>query len=375
MKILLTGSGSGGHFYPLIAVAEAINDLVREKKILEPTLYYAAPEPYDRELLLANNIQFVPTAAGKFRRYFSPLNVIDWFKTGWGIVGSVLRIFFIYPDVVFGKGGYGSFPMLLAARIFRIPVVIHESDSVPGVVNKWAGRFAEKIAVSYPNAAQYFPKDKVALTGNPIRKSILLPERQGAFEYLKLEEGLPVLLVLGGSQGAQAINEIVLTSLPQLVEKYQIIHQTGEANFKEISSRAQVALINSPHPERYKPFAYLNELATRMSAGAATLIITRAGSALFEIAAWGIPAIVVPLEGSASGHQTQNAFAYARAGAGIVIEQNNLTPGLLLSEINRITGNAELMRTMGEKARAYARVDAAKAIAQVLLDIAISHES
>jgi UDP-N-acetylglucosamine--N-acetylmuramyl-(pentapeptide) pyrophosphoryl-undecaprenol N-acetylglucosamine transferase len=375
MKILFTGAGSGGHFYPLIAVAEALNDIVREKKLLEPTLYYAAPDPYDKELLLANNIQFVPTAAGKIRRYFSPLNIIDWFKTGWGIASAVLRIFFIYPDVVFGKGGYGSFPMILAARIFRIPVVIHESDSVPGSVNKWAGKFAEKIAVSYPEAAQYFPKDKVALTGNPIRKSIMIPAREGAFEYLKLEEGLPVVVVLGGSQGAQAINEMVLAALPQLVEKYQIIHQTGENNFKEVSGRAKVALINSPHPERYKPFGYLNELATRMSAGAASIIISRAGSTIFEIAAWGIPSILIPLEGSASDHQTKNAFAYAREGAGVVVEQNNLTPGLLISEIGRLTGNPELMRSMSEKARGFARSDAAKAIAQVLLDIAISHES
>ncbi|MES2006785.1 MAG: UDP-N-acetylglucosamine--N-acetylmuramyl-(pentapeptide) pyrophosphoryl-undecaprenol N-acetylglucosamine transferase [Patescibacteria group bacterium] len=375
MKILFTGAGSGGHFYPLIAVAEAINDLVREKKLLEPTLYYAAPDPYDKELLLANNIQFVPTAAGKIRRYFSPLNIIDWFKTSWGVLASVLRIFFIYPDVVFAKGGYGSFPMLLAARIFRIPVVIHESDSVPGMVNKWAGRFAEKIAVSYPEAAEYFPKEKVALTGNPIRKSALIPAREGAYEFLKLEKGLPVILVLGGSQGAQAINEVILSALPQLVEKYQIIHQTGEANFKEVSGRAKVALINSPHAERYKPFGYLNELATRMSAGAANLIVTRAGSALFEVAAWGVPSIVIPLEGSAGDHQIKNAFTYARAGGGVVIEQNNLTPGLLVSEIGRIVGNPETMRLMSEKARGFARVDAAKLIAQVLLDISISHES
>jgi UDP-N-acetylglucosamine--N-acetylmuramyl-(pentapeptide) pyrophosphoryl-undecaprenol N-acetylglucosamine transferase len=375
MKILFTAGGSGGHFYPIIAVAEAINDLVREKKLLEPTLYYAAPDPYDKELLLANNIQFVPTAAGKMRRYFSFLNVIDVFKTGWGILRSVLRIFFIYPDVVFGKGGYASFPMILAARIFKIPVVIHESDSVPGTVNKWAGTFAEKVAVSYPEAAEYFPKEKVALTGNPIRKSALIPQREGAREFLKLEANVPVILVLGGSQGAQAINEIILSALPQLVEKYQIVHQTGEGNIKEVSGRAKVALINSPHTERYKPFGYLGELAVRMSAGAANIIITRAGSTIFEIAAWGIPSIVIPLEGSASDHQTKNAFSYARAGGGVVIEQNNLTPGLLISEIGRILDNPELVRSMSEKARGFARVDAAKTIAQVLLDIALSHES
>lgn len=375
MKILFTTGGSGGHFYPVIAVAEAINDMVREKKILEPKLFYAAPEPFDNEMLLANNIQFVPTAAGKVRRYFSLLNFIDIFKTGWGVIRSVLRIFFIYPDVVFGKGGYASFPMILAARLFRIPVVIHESDSVPGRVNLWAGKFAEKIAVSYPEAAEYFPKDKVALTGNPIRKAVLLPAREGAKEFLKLEDGVPVILVTGGSQGAQAINEIILAALPQLVEKYQIIHQTGERNFIEVLGRSKVALINSPHPERYKPFAYLNDLATRMSAGAASMVISRAGSAVFEIASWGLPSILLPLEDSASDHQTKNAFIYARSGACVVIEQNNLTPGLLISEIERIVGNPEISRAMSEKARGFARVDASQAIAQALLDIALSHES
>ncbi len=375
MKILFTGGGTGGHFYPIIAVAEAIHDLVREKKILEPKLYYAAPDPYDKELLLANNIEFVPTAAGKMRRYFSPLTLIDAVATGWGILRSVSRIFFIYPDVVFGKGGYASFPMLLAARLFRIPVVIHESDSVPGVVNKWAGTFATKIAVSYPEAAEHFPKDKVALTGNPIRKSALIPAREGSKDFFKLDDTLPTIVIVGGSQGSQTINEAILASLPQLVEKYNIVHQTGPNNFKEVEGRARVALINSPHPERYKPYAYLNDLATRMAAGAAHLIISRAGSTIFEIAAWGIPAILIPLEGAASDHQTKNAFAYARSGGGIVIQQNNLTPGLLLSEINRILTSPELVRSMGEKARAFARVDAAKSIGQVLLDIAISHES
>jgi UDP-N-acetylglucosamine--N-acetylmuramyl-(pentapeptide) pyrophosphoryl-undecaprenol N-acetylglucosamine transferase len=276
---------------------------------------------------------------------------------------------------VFGKGGYASFPMLLAARIFRIPVVIHESDSVPGIVNKWAGKFAQKIAVSYPEAAEYFPKDKVALTGNPIRKSALLPAREGAHEFLHLEAGLPVIVVLGGSQGAQAINELILAALPHLVEKYEVIHQTGEDNFKEVSGRAKVALINSPHPERYKPFAYLNDLATRMSAGAATLIVSRAGSALFEIAAWGVPCIAIPIPESVSHDQTKNAFAYARSGGAVVIEQNNLTPGLLLSEIQRIVSDPALIRSMGEKARSFARVDAAKVIAESLLDIGLSHET
>lgn len=377
MKILFTGGDTGGHFYPIIAVAEALHDIVRERKILEPQLYYAAPDPYDREMLVANNITFVPTAAGKVRRYFSLLNVIDAVKTGWGILRAVLRTFFLYPDVVFGKGGYVSFPTLCAARLFRIPVVIHESDAIPGRVNRWAGKFAARIALSFAEAAEYFPKSRIAHTGNPIRKAILFPAREGAHEFLKLAHDIPVLLILGGSQGASALNEAILASLPQLLPHYQVVHQTGADHCAEISGRASVLLGNFPIAQRYKPFPYLNDLALRMSAGVTSLVISRAGSTIFEIAAWGLPSILVPLPPSvaAEDHQTKNAFTYARAGACVVIEQNNLTPGLLVSEINRILKNEHLVRSMSQAARNFSRADAAKAIANALLDIALSHES
>ena len=374
MKILFTGGGSGGHFYPIIAVAEAINDLVRERKLLEPEMIYAAPEPYDREMLIANGVKFVPTSAGKIRNYFSVLNFFDYFKTAWGVLRSVLRIFFLYPDVVFGKGGYASFPTLLAAKLFKIPVVIHESDSVPGKVNKWAGTFAKKIAVSFPEAAGYFPKDKVAYTGNPIRKSILVPARDGAFEFFKLSKELPVIYITGGSQGAQALNESLLAALPQLLEKYQIIHQTGDDNLADISNRAKVVMGDNLNLARYHPVGYVNDLAARMAAGAASLVISRAGSTIFEIASWGLPSILIPLPTAAGDHQTKNAYTYARAGACVVIEQNNLTPGLLVSEVERILSHEPIKHAMSNAARAFARADAASLIAAALLDIAISHE-
>ena len=372
MKILFTGGGSGGHFYPIIAVAEAINDLVRERKLLEPEMIYAAPEPYDREMLIANGVKFVPTSAGKIRNYFSVLNFFDYFKTAWGVLRSVLRIFFLYPDVVFGKGGYASFPTLLAAKLFKIPVVIHESDSVPGKVNKWAGTFAKKIAVSFPEAAGYFPKDKVAYTGNPIRKSILVPARDGAFEFFKLSKELPVIYITGGSQGAQALNESLLAALPQLLEKYQIIHQTGDDNLADISNRAKVVMGDNLNLARYHPVGYVNDLAARMAAGAASLVISRAGSTIFEIASWGLPSILIPLPTAAGDHQTKNAYTYARAGACVVIEQNNLTPGLLVSEVERILSHEPIKHAMSNAARAFARADAASLIAAPLPHIPLS---
>lgn len=374
MKILLTGGGTGGHFYPVIAVAEALRDLAKERKLIEPLLYYAAPEPYDAEALVENDITFVRTSAGKLRRYFSILNFFDFFKTAWGVTVSVFRIFFLYPDVIFGKGGYASFPTLLAGRLFRIPVVIHESDTVPGRVNRWAGKFAARIAVSYPKAAEYFPKDKVAVTGNPIRKGIRTPATEGAHEFLKLEREVPVILVIGGSQGAVALNDVILRALPDLLADFQVIHQTGPANFAEVEQLASVILANSPYKTRYRPFAYLDNLAMRMSAGAASLVISRAGSGIFEIAAWGKPAILVPIPTDIVKDQTENAYTYARGGGAVVIDQNNLSPTLLASEIRRIMQNPDLYNRMRLGAQASSTTDAAAIIADELLRIGISHE-
>lgn len=375
MKILFTGGGSGGHFYPLIAVVEALEDLVRDRKLIEPEYYYAAPAPYDKELLLAHNVRFVRTAAGKVRNYRSVLNFFDFFKTAWGTLRSVVRIFFLYPDIIFTTGGYASFPTLLAARLFKIPVVLLNCDASAGRVARWAAPFASRIACAFPEGAASFPKEKTAFTGNPVRKSALVPAREGMFEFLKLDPTIPVLLILGGSQGSQTLNDAIIAALPQLIESYQIIHQTGEENLKDVEGRARVAMGDSLKASRYKAFDYLNDLATRMAAGAAALVIARAGAGtIFETAAWGVPAILVPIPEPTSHDQTKNAFSYARAGAAVVIEQQNLTPGLLHSEIGRILGSEPLRHAMANAARAFSRPDAARIIAEQILDIALSHE-
>src|SRR3990167_8331321 len=171
MRILFTGGGTGGHFYPIIAIAEELNRLVKEKRLLEVGLFYMSHTPYNAGVLFEHGITFKKNSAGKIRKAGGAkflFNFIDLFKTGWGFLVSLVQIFRLYPDVVFGKGAYASFPALLAARILRIPVVIHESDTVPGRVNKWAAKFADRIAVSYAETAKYFKPEKVAFTGQPV---------------------------------------------------------------------------------------------------------------------------------------------------------------------------------------------------------------
>jgi UDP-N-acetylglucosamine--N-acetylmuramyl-(pentapeptide) pyrophosphoryl-undecaprenol N-acetylglucosamine transferase len=309
------------------------------------------------------------------RRYFSLLNFTDIFKTIFGCLLALYKIYSIYPDVIFGKGGYASFPALFAAKILRIPVIIHESDSKPGKVNSWAGKFAKKIALSYPDAIQYFVhKDRVAYTGNPIRSSIIQPLKNGAKEFLNMEEGTPTVLILGGSQGSQNINDVIVSALPELLNNYQIIHQTGKANLEEIKSTSTVVLKDHPFAFRYHPFDYLNELALRMSAGLADVVVSRAGSTIFEIAAWGTPSIIIPLPSSISHDQTQNAISYAKTGAASVIEENNLSSHVLIEEIGRIIGSDSIRELMRAKAREFARLDSARLIGNAILNLALEHE-
>ena len=374
MKIVFTGGGSGGHFYPIIAVIEKCIELVERDKIFDAKFYYFAPSPYNRKLLFENGIKYQNIPSGKMHRYFTFRAPIEYLKTGVGIIKAILSLWSVYPDAIFSKGGYGSFPTLFAAKLLRIPVILHESDSVPGRANLWAGKFAQRVALSYPEAASYFKKEKIAFTGQPVRKEILQPASRGAFEYLGLSESIPVILVMGGSQGAGVINETILDALPELVSRYQIIHQTGTSNADEVEGTAAVILEKNPFRSRYKIFGYLNDLAVRMSAGAAALIISRAGSTIFEIAAWGIPSIIVPITESNGDHQRKNAFSYARAGAAIVIEEKNLTPHILVAEIKRIMENKALQEEMRRGATAFFKKGAAEKIARETIRIALTHE-
>lgn len=373
MKILFTGGGTGGHFYPIIAVAEKLNKMLERERVANVELFYMSTEPYNERLLYDNKMTFKRVTAGKVRAYFSVQNFFDLFKTAWGVFKAFFQLFFLYPDVIFGKGGFPSFPVLFAARFFRIPVILHESDSVPGRVNAWAGKFAQKVAISYPEAAQFFPAGKTALTGNPIREDFLRPSGKDAFKELGLDPNIPVILVLGGSQGAQKINGQMETLAPRLVEKYQVIHQTGEANMAEVQTTVNGLLGGNANASRYHIYGYLDTETMKLVAEAATVVVSRAGSAIFEIAAWGVPAILIPIANHVGDHQRKNAFAYARAGGAAVIEEANLGPNILMSEIDGLVGNVSRRTAMKESALAFARTDAAEKIAEQLVAVVLRH--
>ncbi len=378
MKIVFTGGGTGGHFYPIIAIAEAIHETMKERRLLEAELYFYGPAPFDERALYEHGITYVATPAGKMRQYFSVANFFDVFKTGWGTFQTLLSLYRLFPDVIFSKGGYGSMPTLIAARILGIPVVAHDSDAVPGRATLYATRFAKKIAISYDEAMPYLPEPvraKTAMTGNPVRSELQIAATQGAKDFFELEPNVPVLLILGGSLGAEPINNTILEALPDLVNRYQVVHQTGRAHVDVVTKVAGVILDKNERRYRYKPFGYLSPLELKMGAGAADLVISRAGSGtISEIASWGRASIIIPIPQKISRDQHANAFAYARTGAAEVIEQNNLTPHLLVAEIDRLFTNPKARNDMAESAKKFAKPDAAKVLALAVIAVALEHE-
>ncbi len=375
MKIVITGGGSGGHFYPLISVADQIREISEEKKILTPQILYLATEPYDSDLLFRNDIEFVKIYAGKLRKNSFFRNILDIFKNIWAVADTFIKMLQIYPDVVFTNGGYVAFPVVFSARILKIPVVIHVSDTVPSRVLLYAGKFADRISIAFPEAGKYFKNKKVVLIGNPIRDEIKKKQKEGAYEFFNLDFHLPVIWVLGGSQGSAVINNVILDALPKLVQKYQIIHQTGKKNFEYIYGTSGVVLLNNPLKKRYKIFPYMDDLAIKMAAGISDLVIMRAGAgSVNEVANWGLPSILIPISAKVSRDQESNSFAYARSGAGIVIRQKNLKPSILLYEIDRIFQTENLRTEMSKSAKEFFKPGAEKKIAESLLDIVLSHQ-
>jgi UDP-N-acetylglucosamine--N-acetylmuramyl-(pentapeptide) pyrophosphoryl-undecaprenol N-acetylglucosamine transferase len=350
---------------------------MRERNMVQPDLYYLSNTPYDEGLLYQNNLQYRHVPAGKMRVYFSMRNAFDFLQTLVGLPTALLQLYRIYPDIVFSKGSYASVPVVFAARILRIPVFVHDSDAVPGRANIWAGSFAERIAVSYPEATKFFEhKDRVACTGNPVRQEIRIRQTKDAHLHFDLSPSVPTVLIIGGSQGAEHINNTILQALPELLNRYQVIHQVGKANHEAYKQIVDVELRDHPYLGRYKLFPYLTTLDMRTASGAADLVVTRAGSgAIFETATWELPAILIPIPETVSRDQKDNAYAYARAGCAEVLEQHNCTPHVLISEIDRLFADPATLESMREATRRFKRPDAGRVIAQEILRIVAEHEA
>lgn len=373
MKIHITfaGGGTGGHLYPLLSVA----DELQTRQDVDIRISYFGPENALMDEFVTRNIKTYKIASSKLRRYFDIQNIIDIPKFFFGILQAFFKLYSEMPDVVFSKGGPGALPVIIAAKWYMIPVVIHESDAVPGLTTRLSAKFAKRILVAFENAVQYFPAEKVRVVGNPIRKDLAGNYGDAAVlkKQMQLDEHLQNVLVLGGSQGSMRINSFVLDSLKYFLSEMQIVHQTGAANFDEIQllSKSILKGIGEPASTRYHAFAYFPLARMKEALGAADIIISRAGSgAIFEIAASGKPAILIPLSDAANDHQRENAYAYAKTGAATVVEESNLTANLMLSLIHSMLKDETTIMKTQTAAKSFFKPLAARDIAEEILRLA-----
>jgi UDP-N-acetylglucosamine--N-acetylmuramyl-(pentapeptide) pyrophosphoryl-undecaprenol N-acetylglucosamine transferase len=362
MRILFTGGGTGGHIFPIIAIRSAFAEATANGEGFE--FYYLGSDSFARENLRDIKAKFI--SAGKFRRYFDPLFLIELTKTIIGIIQSFWHLFRWMPDVVFSKGGYGSFPVVFVAWIYRIPIVIHDSDAVPGLANKKMAKFAKRIILSFENSKKYFKakhQNKIIVIGNPVRKGLLDGDKNKARELFQIQTNKPIILILGGSQGAQKINEIITNFLPRILEIAEVIHACGQNNFTELRKNT----LESPD---YHLYPFLDAEQLKNAYAAADLIINRAGAgSVFEIATLGKPSILIPLPSAAADHQRENAFEFSKISGAIVLDQENLTPNILLEQISNLLSNPQKLSEMSQKAKSFYNPQTAELIRDEILKL------
>ena len=325
-RIILTGGGTAGHVTPNIAL------LPRLKELQYDIHYIGSYNGIEKELIAPFQIPYHGISSGKLRRYFSVKNFTDPFRVLKGFHEANKLIRTLKPDVIFSKGGFVSVPVVMAGKHNRVPVIIHESDMTPGLANKLAMSSATKICCNFPETLEHLPKEKAVLTGSPIRQELLSGDREAAKKFCGFTSDKPVILIIGGSLGAAAVNKAVRSILPKLLENFQIIHLCGKG-------KLDTSLTGI---DGYIQFEYIQKELKDLFA-LTDIVISRAGAnAICELLALHKPNILIPLSASASrGDQILNARSFERQGFSIVIEEENLTDDLLLSEINRLYKDRE----------------------------------
>ena len=347
MKIVLTGGGTAGHVTPNIALLPSL--LKRGYEVC----YVGSHAGIERGLISQCDIEYYGISSGKLRRYFDLKNVTDVIRIVKGLGDALALLRKIRPNVVFSKGGFVVVPVAAAAHMLGIPVVIHESDLSPGLATRLVMPFAKSVCTSFPETLQWVPKDKGVLTGSPIRSVLYDGSTREALKLCGFDRlpAKPVLLVMGGSLGAVAINRHIFEILPKLLVRFHVIHLCGKGNIKEDSR------------EGYAPFEYAQEEMPHFLA-AADIVISRAGAnTLFELLSLAKPNLLIPLTKAASrGDQILNAASFKKQGFSMVLPEEEITSlGLYNAVLDLYAKRADYnnrMKKSAERGKSIKRITA-----------------
>ncbi|WP_159883950.1 undecaprenyldiphospho-muramoylpentapeptide beta-N-acetylglucosaminyltransferase [Paenibacillus puerhi] len=328
-KIVFTGGGTAGHVTPNLAIMQQLGERGWEMS------YIGSRDGIEREIIEHEGIPYHPIASGKLRRYFDLKNLKDPFRVlqGIGQAHGLLRR--IRPHIVFSKGGFVSVPVIIASRMLGIPVISHESDLTPGLANRISMPFVSRICVTFPETLSHIRGEKGTCTGLPIREQMLHGKASRGIALCDFHTQKPVLFIMGGSLGAQRINQAIRSSLEQLLQRYQIIHICGKGH-------ADAALNGI---RGYRQFEYVKDELPELLA-CADLVVSRAGStSIFEFLTLQKPMLLIPLSRQASrGDQILNADSFARQGFARVLQEEELTPESLADGLAALQEDSEAMK-------------------------------
>jgi len=328
-KIILTGGGTAGHVTPNLALLPLLKADGFEIH------YIGSKNGLEKELVESAGIPYHGISAGKLRRYMDIKNFTDVFRIVKGFIDAMGVIRRLKPDIVFSKGGFVTVPVLAAARARRIKNVTHESDLTPGLANKLSQPFVNKICVSFPETLAHVPERKGVLTGSPIRKELLQGNKQNGFAKCQWpDNGKPVILVTGGSQGAAAVNHGIREILPQLLTRFRVVHLSGKGNLSGITLPG------------YKEFEYVQDGLADLYA-IADIVVSRAGAnTLFELLAMRKPHLLIPLPvGTSRGDQILNAESFVLQGFSMLLPEDKMTAERLLNDIELLYNEREIFTT------------------------------
>ena len=351
-QIVLTGGGTAGHVTPNIALLPALREAGFEIS------YIGSYEGMEKKLITDLGIPYTGVATGKFRRYMDPRNFTDPFRVWKGYREAKAYLRKNRPDIVFSKGGFVSVPVVRAAASLKIPCVIHESDFTPGLANKLCIPVATKVCCNFPETLEMLPAKKAVLTGSPVRQELLSGNAEAGLELCGFTKEKPVLMVIGGSQGASAVNQAVRDALPALLTQFQIVHLCGKDKMDNL-------LLTKPG---YKQFEYVTTELKDLFA-MADLVISRAGAnAICELLTLQKPNILTPLPGRNSrGDQVLNAQSYKSQGFSEVIDQDDLTTSVLVDAVRHLYEHRqEYIDTMAKSKQ----TDAIAKIMEIIREIA-----
>jgi len=367
MRIVIAGGGTGGHTSAGLAVAAALIQRgvevhwIGSRRGIEAR---RAPEA---------GLTFHAISTGKLRRYWAWQNVPDLsLRVPAGFAQSLRLMRRLKPRLLFATGGFVALPPALAARLLRIPVVVHEQTAVPGLANRVAARFARRVALTFPLTSGDFPAERSVLTGNPLRPELAGGSREAGCRLLGFDPAQPVVYFTGGSQGSHKLNRTLGTVLAPMLEHTQLVHQCGD--HPTTGDRAWLEAAGAQLPaalaRRYALRPYIGA-ELRDILAAAELVVGRSGAGTVnECCQLGRPALYVPLPGTSGDEQTANARLVEAAGGAVLLPQISLTPEGLLEAVTRLLADRAELARMGERARALAVPDAADRIARLVLEAA-----